>query len=102
MKQYRDSHEMTLMLIESVLNSDELPPILYNSCNLIMQQINFNLSQIRCTLDHHSIQIEKFVPQSNLFTTLEPLDFVMKLFDSQIKLKQIQLKLQTVSHLALP
>jgi len=89
MKQYRDSHEMTLMLIESVLNSDELPHCLYNSCNLIMQQTNFNSLQIGCTLDQHSIQIGKFVPNSNLFTTLQPLDFVMNLFDSQIKLKQI-------------
>ena len=68
MKQYRDSHEMTLMLIESVLNFDLLPPILYHSCNLIMQQTNFNLMQIECTLDQSSIQIDKFVPNQNLFT----------------------------------
>ena len=51
MKQYHDSHEMTMMLIDSVLNSDLLPPMLYNSCNLIMQQTNFNLLQIECTID---------------------------------------------------
>ena len=102
MKQYRDSHEMTLMLIESVLNFDLLPPILYHSCNLIMQQTNFNLMQIECTLDQSSIQIDKFVPNQNLFTAQEPFEFVMKLFDHQIQFQQIQLNLETVAHLAHP
>lgn len=89
MKQYRDSHELILMLIESVVNFDLLPPILYHSFNLIMQQTNFNLLQIECSIDHSSIQIDKFVPNQNLFTSREPLDFVMKLFDHQIKFQQI-------------